>query len=372
MRAKLWLGLLGACVVGGGCGDDASSSSDAGQESSDGGSSSTAADAGQSPVVEVEEDAGSGAGDAEEDAAAASDDLDGGDPLDAGAADAGAEADAGPHMMDVAIAFEAKVGQAAFSCEASYESLGTALGLTTRVNDFRFYVSDVKLINADGDATALELTQGGAWQYGDVALLDFENRKGTCSGTGTSEVNTTLHGKVPHGTYSGLAFTVGVPELYNHLDTAGRDTPSPLNIQAMAWNWASGRKFFRLDLSSTSTSSDGGAPVDAGKFVIHLGSTYCPKMGEPDAAVPGSCKNSNRPEIVLAGFDLEDQKVVVDVAAAVSGSALNFNTPSTASGCMSDDKDPECPAVFDRFGLSLDGGMPDGDHPQTVFSVAAK
>jgi uncharacterized repeat protein (TIGR04052 family) len=284
--------------------------------------------------------------------------------------DTGVEHDAG-HTMDVAIMFEAKVGDAAFSCETSYSSLGSTAGLTTRVNDFRFYLSGLELLDANGAATAVVLDQEGAFQVDDVALLDFENRKGSCASTGTSELNTTIFGKVPHGSYTGIRFSVGVPEKYNHLDTAGRDTPSPLNIQAMAWNWASGRKFFRLDLASTS-APDGGAPIDAGKFVIHLGSTVCPSMGDPDAGVPGSCKNSNRPEVTLSGFDPETQKVVVDVAAAVAGSALDFNTPSTATGCMSAGNDPECPAVFERFGLSITSGEPDPSHTQSVFSVAAK
>jgi uncharacterized repeat protein (TIGR04052 family) len=285
--------------------------------------------------------------------------------------DAGAEPDASSHMHSVEIAFEARVGSATFSCDSSYSGLGTTAGLMSRVTDFRFYVADVELTRADGTSVPVELTQGGAWQYRNVALLDFEDRKGTCAGTGTNEVNTTIYGKVPHGSFSGLTFTVGVPEEFNHLDTAGRDTPSPLNIQAMAWNWASGRKFFRLDLSSTA-SGDGGVPTDAGKFVVHLGSTFCPMMGQPDAGVPGSCKNSNRPEITLNNFDPEKSKVVVDLAAVVAGSALNFNTPMTATGCMSAANDPECGAVFAQFGLALATGTSDPAHPQAVFQAASK
>jgi uncharacterized repeat protein (TIGR04052 family) len=357
--------LCGLVVSLGACGEDgnenrATSSNDAGHSHGDGDHGELdSGSEGDSAVTASDASAGMDAADAATTSDAAP------------TPDAGAETDATLAMQDVEIAFEARVGDEQFSCEAAYEGLGTVTTLSTVVSDFRFYVHDVKLIRADQSEVDLQLAQGSAWQYDNVALLDFEDRKGGCAATGTAETNKSVWGKVPAGSYTGISFVVGVPEAYNHTDTAGKNTPSPLNIQAMAWNWASGRKFLRIDMASTE-SSDAGAPTDAGKFVIHLGSTACPKMGEEGAGEPDSCKNPNRAKITLASFDPATSKIAFDLAAVVSGSALNFNTTGTASGCMSAGNDPECPAIFERFGLSLATGLPDATIGQSVFSVVAK
>lgn len=56
----------------------------------------------------------------------------------------------------------------------------------------------------------MTLDQDGAWQLGDLALLDFEDASGACA-NGTAGMNTTLRGTVPEGEYTGLSFTIGVP-----------------------------------------------------------------------------------------------------------------------------------------------------------------
>ncbi len=61
-----------------------------------------------------------------------------------------------------------------------------------------------------------------------MALLDFEDGTGTCN-TGSSAVNTSLRGKAKaYDDYTGVAFTVGVPERLNHLDAATAPTRSTL------------------------------------------------------------------------------------------------------------------------------------------------
>lgn len=147
-------------------------------------------------------------------------------------------------LESVEINFEAFVGEDEFACGTSYESIGTA-DSTITPTDFRFYVSNVTLIDEQGNAVPLELEQDGKWQYQNVALLDFENGSDSCD-NGTIETRTQVIGTVPEAEYTSLQFTLGVPPELNHDDAA--IAPSPLNLTSMWWNWQGGYKFLRLDL----------------------------------------------------------------------------------------------------------------------------
>ena len=117
--------------------------------------------------------------------------------------------------LPITLNFAAKVGSEAFSCGSTYAGLG-ADDSTVHPVDFRFYVHDVRLIDDSGAEVPVALTQDGLWQYEGVALLDFEDRSGTCS-NGTVQLNDVVVGTVPFGTYTGIAFELGVPfELEPH------------------------------------------------------------------------------------------------------------------------------------------------------------
>jgi len=148
--------------------------------------------------------------------------------------------------QEVAIDFAAYVGEEEFVCGESYEDVGTAASTITP-KDFRFYVSDVALVDENGEAVPLELEQDGKWQYQNTALLDFEDGTSACD-NGTAEINTTIVGTVPEGDYQSLQFTMGVPQKLNHDDAA--IAPSPLNLTSMWWNWQGGYKFLRVDLET--------------------------------------------------------------------------------------------------------------------------
>ncbi|MEM8720705.1 MAG: MbnP family copper-binding protein [Cyanobacteria bacterium P01_G01_bin.39] len=147
---------------------------------------------------------------------------------------------------EIAINFEAFVGESEFACGESYEEIGTGSSTITPT-DFRFYVSDVALIDEDGNAVPLELEQDGKWQHQNVALLDFEDGTDSCD-NGTPETRTQVVGTIPEGDYESLSFTLGVPSQLNHNDAA--IAPSPLNLTSMWWNWQGGYKFLRLDLET--------------------------------------------------------------------------------------------------------------------------
>lgn len=256
----------------------------------------------------------------------------------------------GAAPTQLTLQFEARVGAQPFSCGDTYTGLGTAsTGL--KLADFRFYLHDIRLHESGGGDVPVELDQDGLWQYQNLALLDFEDKTGSCS-NGTSETNKAVHVTVPAGTYDGISFKLGVPFELNHGDAAS--APSPLNLSGLFWGWNGGYKFLRID----------GVPASAGgtPFNVHLGSTGC--VGGNSVT---SCSRPNVPEITLSGFDPTSGKIVVDYAALVAGSDLSKNGGG-APGCLSDKADPECAAVFERLGIDIaDGSL----HPdmQTLFKV---
>ncbi|MEM7557400.1 MAG: MbnP family protein, partial [Cyanobacteria bacterium P01_A01_bin.84] len=105
---------------------------------------------------------------------------------------------------EIAINFEAVVGDSEFACGDSYEEIGMGSSTITPT-DFRFYVSDVALIDEDGNAVPLELEQDGKWQHQNVALLDFEDGTDSCD-NGTPEIRTQVVGTIPEGDYESLQF----------------------------------------------------------------------------------------------------------------------------------------------------------------------
>lgn len=207
----------------------------------------------------------------------------------------------GDDSQPVTLAFDVHVGDQPFACGQTYEGLGTAdVSLTPR--DLRFFVHDVRLLEADGTEVPLALANDGAFQDGEVALLDFEDG---CGDMGNAETNHRVTGRAPAGDYVGVAFRVGVPEAINHADPTF--APAPRNLTALWWNWNAGYKFVRLD--ATSSAFEG--------WRLHLGSTGC----DGDMRGNATCANANRPEVVLDGDPLAST-VVFDLAALVAGSEL--------------------------------------------------
>ena len=203
-----------------------------------------------------------------------------------------------------------------------------------------------------GKEVPVELDQDGTWQLDDLALLDFEDGKGAC-GNCTPQVNTAVAGIVPTGhQYRGLKFTLGVPFGKNHTDLT--KMPSPLNLTSMAWVWNAGRKFARIEFTTT------GHPRG---YMFHLGSTAC-TPNTTRTTVPTSCLNPNRAEISLPDFDPAKDRVELDLAALLQDSDLDAPAKEMGPGCMSGVDDPSCEPLFSNLGLALNGGQP---HRQTFF-----
>lgn len=279
--------------------------------------------------------------------------------------------DDGPQAVE--IQFAAMAGNTAIGCGSTVTGLGSTAA-TGNVKDFRFYISQVKMIRDDGVEVPLTLTANDNWNYtagaDSVTLVDLENATGDCpTTTGTTGTNAVVKGTVPAGTYTGVKMTMGVPFALNHTDWANpTTTKAPLDIQAMAWNWQGGRKFAKIEVTNPAWSSP--------TFNFHLGSTGC--IGNPATGTQvSSCTAPNRMEFKLAGFNPSTQKVAVDIKPLLDGTNVTINQ-AAATGCMSGGTDPECLNVFKALAIDwkADGtgtGLPiNGGAAQTLFRAVAK
>lgn len=253
----------------------------------------------------------------------------------------------GQAMQPVSITFHGKVGTETFACGQTYSGLGTSK-TQVQLSDFRFYVHDLRLIDSGGAEQPVTLSQDGLWQYESVALLDFEDKTGPCDGTAAT--NTALHGSaaVGSGSYTGLRFVLGVPSELNHGNQA--TAPAPLNFTSLFWTWQDGYKFLRTE----------GKTVGAGSTVMfHLGSTGCAKGGSGPETT--TCQTTNEAAIELVGFDPQQNRVAVDLAALLSGSDLSQDMM-----CMSEPGSAACASIFARLGLPFGGAA---TSPQTLFKA---
>ncbi|HEU4406173.1 MAG TPA: MbnP family copper-binding protein [Polyangiaceae bacterium] len=262
--------------------------------------------------------------------------------------------DGAPAERELSIEFAALVAGQPFACSSTYPGLGMAQ-TTVRPLDFRLYVHDVELLTRGGEAVPLELEQDGVWQLDRLALIDFEDGSGDCA-TGSPETNLAVRGRAPaRDDYAGLRFRLGVPEAMNHLDAA--TAQPPLNVPGLWWSWKGGYKFVRLDLALES-----GAP-----YYFHMGATTC----EGSVGEGFSCAYGNVATVTLDAFTPGVSRIVLDVADFYADSDLSRQPDmmtDSVPGCMAFAGDPECPAVFDKLGLSFESAAP-GARPQSLFRV---
>ena len=268
----------------------------------------------------------------------------------------------------VTLRFAAQINGQPFACGQSYAGVGSTRSTITP-SDYRFYVSEVALVDEAGRAVPVALAQDGIWQVDNIALLDFENGTGPCR-NGTTGMNAELRGSVPAGRYVGLRFTLGVPFARNHGDPTV--APSPLNLTAMFWNWQGGYKFVKFDTASSGLQA---APAAAGAghggaaasgFSVHLGSTMCAAASRTEAP-KAECANPNRVSVAFERFDATKQTVIADIGAVLAAANVDVNAPNTSPGCMSFPGDADCQPVMGALGLAYGGAAAPG--PQRLFSI---
>ena len=247
--------------------------------------------------------------------------------------------------------FSTVVGSQKFACGTAYTVNGTA---NVKFRDFRFFVTDVKLISSDNTEIPFTLNTDNVWQSNGVALLDFET--GSCGstpsmGSGSAETNSTVTGTVPAGSpssYKGVKFSISVPTAINFQDSTTQ--PAPLNVNAMYWSWTSGYKFAKIEFSNDDFS--------ANITNLHLGSTSC---------VNKVCSKSYRPTISISKssgtYNPSADTVTFDISAFLSGyagySSENSCMPGTNSNCLK---------IHNALGLDSEGNV-STSITQTAFSI---
>jgi len=242
--------------------------------------------------------------------------------------------------------FKAKVGTEDFQCGRSYPGAGSS-GVTVEPQDLRVFISNVRLVKADGAEETVEIVERSPWQLPGVGLLDFEDASGLCS-IGTPEVNASITGRVFPGEYVGVHFDVGVPEALNHQDPAS--LAAPLELGTLSWGWLLGYKFLVAELAQVDTEATPGLGL------LHLGSTAC--TGNP-AAGTVTCANPNRVPVQLTGFTAATNSIVVDVGALFQSTDLSEQAACHSAGV--------CAGAFEQLGLDFASGQPAGT--QSVFRV---
>ena len=257
--------------------------------------------------------------------------------------------------VSVSIPVKAVMGSEDAVCSSNrsaknYSNIGaTSHTANVTLKDMRFYIHDVKLVDAAGKETSITLDESSSYQSSNVVLLDFEDGTGSC--TGNSGTNKTITGTVPAGLYTGIKFTLGVPFSSNHQDVT--TASAPLNESGLFWNWRFGYKFLRIDFIHDSFS-----------YNLHLGSTGCSASSSTEAPTV-ACKNPNTSTITLNKFTLNSSTLVLDIAELLASSELdvkavhNSNTGSGGAvasdkvGCMSSNADPDCKVIFNKLGLNF-------------------
>jgi uncharacterized repeat protein (TIGR04052 family) len=249
--------------------------------------------------------------------------------------------------------FLARFGAEPFDCNATFTELGTSK-VSARALDFRLFVHDLELIRAGGERVPFSLANDGVWQRDGVALLDFEDGTGSCE-TGSAETNQSVRGSAPpHDDYTGVAFTIGVPNDMNHLDAA--TAPAPLNTPGMWWSWQGGFRYLRVDVA-TDDNPDG--------FFFHLGGTNCTGT----VAQGFACQYPNLARVELRSNALG--AIVIDAEALYRDVDLSKKPDlrsDLVAGCMASAGDPECPAMFGALGLPFQGSQHEAP-PQSVFEL---
>lgn len=271
--------------------------------------------------------------------------------------------DSGVAATPVSIPFSAMLGDEPAACDTTF-TVGSSQ-TEVAMEDFRFYVSDIVLLDEQGMEYPVTLNEND-FQQGTVALLDFQNKADKCSGD-EKATNDSVEGTVGISLdlVRSIKFTIGLPADINHADPSTATTP--LNIGSMQWNWKAGYKFAKIDLAPVGgLSTPNAETATASSFLFHLGSGDCD--GDPAVGEDVSCDRGNRPVVSLEDFNPATKKVVLNFGAALENVAVDTDAGG-APGCMSGKTDPECSEIIPAFGLELDSGAVSTASARTVFPL---
>lgn len=266
--------------------------------------------------------------------------------------------------------FSALSGGKAVGCTDTLTGYGSASNNTIGINDLRFYVSNLKLLDASGKPVEATLDEDGfqlKTGEGQVSLIDLTgNTEGTCGATmlgggeGTARTHTAITGKTLLSDVKAISFDVGLPQPMMKkviADNTPEGSPSPL--AELYWSWSSGYRHFVMNF----TVKDGANM--SGEGYVHIGSRDCAAMAGKALADREKCAFVNNPAVSLAAFDLSKDTVGIDLGKALAGVDfispkydMNFMVIGQGPGveCHSSPDQPDCPTIFSSFGVDMASG----------------
>jgi uncharacterized repeat protein (TIGR04052 family) len=280
------------------------------------------------------------------------------------------------------LVFSAVLAGSDVACGADIPGVGPDGRHSVGVSDLRFYVSNLRFLDANGEEVEVTLDDN-EFQLnsaaGSVALIDLTgNSGGSCEASaiafaeGTARTNAVITGKTFPSQVTSIAFDIGVPQSLmkevianNTLEGA----PTPLN--EMYWSWASGYRHFVFNFAVTDEAAESGGGY------LHIGSRNCGPDDGLALADRENCEFVNTPQFA-ADFNLASDKVQLDLTALVASvdlvapiyDPMTFEVIGEGVGaeCHSSPMQEDCASVFGVFGLSMDTGAADASKNQ-LFSV---
>ena len=141
--------------------------------------------------------------------------------------------------------------------------------------NFRFYISEVQLLQSSGEPLAVDvLTAGGAPAPYGVHLFNAED-----------DASSTLRVRAPAGDYTGLSFALGIKLGCNQQLPSSLGDPLT-DVSQMTWPHTGGFLFLRYE--GRYTAADGGATEPAGlPPAVHMGGDITKEM-VPRVTVSGA------------------------------------------------------------------------------------
>ncbi len=272
---------------------------------------------------------------------------------------------------EFSLRFAAMAQGAEVGCGTRVEGLGTRGDAAVDVADLRFYISNIRALDEDGEELELTLEEN-EFQYssaeGHVALIDLTgNTEGACNASaiafaeGTSRVNDHVHGATLVDKVRTVRFDVGVPQaVMRSVIAANTEEGAPSPLREMYWSWASGYRHFVMNMAVETSQG-------RGEGYVHVGSRACGTAGQKALTDRAECGFVNTPTAMLEVEDLSDRVVELDVAALLAGVDFmapvydpeSFDVIGDGPGveCHSAPSQPDCAAVFASLGVDMESGF---------------
>ena len=263
------------------------------------------------------------------------------------------------------LSFSAKSAGELITCDSEHNQFGTEALHSISVSDIRFYVSNIKFLNANNEVLDIELAENDFQLHSDqgfVGLIDLtSNSSGACNDEalgGTQRINTAISGTILDGDVASISFDVGVPQAVMKdviATNTQEDAPTPLN--EMFWSWASGYRHFLMNFQIEN------AAEISGKGLVHLGSTKCGGEGLLALENKETCDSVNTPKVTINNFDPTENTIVINVDALLNNvtfAATGDEVVPTVA-CHSNPMQTDCATIFENFGLNITDGNADAD-----------